>query len=86
MASRRTVGAAVAGLGLVLLSALGTGAMTAARGADPTAPRQVTPWAGHLDTMDEAVTHNLAARGVSPSERAQVASLTSDRITVPEDI
>ena len=181
MAGWKTVGAAVAGLALVLTSVLGGGAIAAARGADPTAPRPATPWAGHLTTMDEALragdvtgaqkawhaaygaalgsrrwegfadagdaalrlgrasgapasgvprardlylsalfrardtgsldgvlrvgaafnalgdrevtshaarmAHTLAARGVTPSQRAQIASLTtSDRITVPEDI
>ena len=83
MASRKTVGAAVAGLGLVLTSVLGGGAIAAARGADPTAPRRATAWSGHLTTMDEA----LRAGDVTGAQKAQMASLTTrDRITVPEDI
>ena len=73
MASRKTVGAAVAGLGLVLSSMLATGVIAVARGADPTAPRQAPRWAKHLDTLDEG-------------SRVQLASHTSDRITIPEDI
>lgn len=55
MATRKTVGAVVAGLGLVLSSVLASG-VAVARGADPSAPRQViAPWAGHLATMDAAL-------------------------------
>jgi len=56
MATRKTVGAVVAGLGLVLSSVLASGGVAVARGADPSAQRQgVTPWAGHLATMDAAL-------------------------------
>ncbi len=54
MATRKTVGAVVAGL--VLSSVLASGGVEVARGADPSAPRQViAPWAGHLATMDVAL-------------------------------
>ena len=181
MASRKTVGAAVAGLGLVLSSVLGGGSIAVARGADPTAPREATPWVARLAAMDDALrtgdvtgaekawheaygaalgsrrwdgfadaadaalrlgrvsgspsagvprardlylsalfrardtgsidgvlrvaasfnalgdrdvtahavrmAHNLAARGITPSQRTPMARLTtSDRITIPEDI
>ena len=86
MASRKTVGAAVAGLGLVLSSVLGSGAIAVARGADPTAPHHATPWAKHLDTMDES----LRAGDVTAadnSQRAQLAAVTADRPdTIPADI
>src|SRR4051812_249190 len=56
MATRKTVGAVVAGLGLVLSSVLASGTVAVARGADPSAPRQaVAPWAGHLAKMDAAL-------------------------------
>jgi hypothetical protein len=55
MASRKTVGAAVAGLGLVLSSVLGGGSIAVARGADPTAPREATPWVARLAAMDDAI-------------------------------
>jgi len=66
MASRKTVGAVVAGLGLVLASTLGSG-IAVARGTDPSSPRHaVAPWTGHLAAMDEA----LRAGDVSAAQRA----------------
>jgi hypothetical protein len=41
MATRRTVGVVMAGLGFVLSSTLVSGGVAVARGTDPSAPRQV---------------------------------------------
>lgn len=78
MTMRKTVGAVVAGLGLVLSSALLSGAI--ARGADPAVPRDVVaPWAAHLTAMDEALRAGDVARANAEWREAYGIALGSRR-------
>ncbi len=78
MATRKMVGAMVAGLGLVLSGALVSGAI--ARGSDPASPRQmVSPWAKHLATMDEALRVGDVAAAQTAWREAYGAALGSRR-------
>jgi len=80
MATRKTVGAVVAGLGLVLSGVLVSGSVAVARGADPTAPRQtVAPWAGHLAKMDAALAAGDVAKAQTEWREAYGAALGSRR-------
>ena len=80
MATRKTIGAVVAGLGLVLSSVLGGGAVTADRGADPSAPRHAAaPWAVHLAAMDEALREGDVGAAQNAWREAYGAALGSRR-------
>jgi len=80
MATRKAVGAVVAGLGLVLSSVLVSGGIAVARGSDPSAPRQaVAPWAGHLAKMDAALAAGDVATAQAEWREAYGAALGSRR-------
>jgi hypothetical protein len=67
MVTRKTVGVVVAGLGLVLSSALVSGAVAVPRTSGPVAARPAAaPWARHLAVMDAA----LAAGNVTAAHAA----------------
>ena len=67
MVTRKTVGAVVGSLGLVLTSALVSGAVSVPWAAGPAALRPaVAPWAGHLAMVDEA----LRAGDVTAAQKA----------------
>jgi hypothetical protein len=79
MVTRKTLGAVVMGLGLVLTSVLASG-IAVARGTDPTAPRQtVAPWTAHLATMDEALRAGDVAAAQTAWREAYAAAQASRR-------
>jgi hypothetical protein len=86
MLTARAVGAMVAGVGLMLASALVSGAAGVPAVGGPAASSQsVAPWAGQLAAMDQAL--RVGAVAATPGHRAQIAALIADRpITIPADI
>jgi hypothetical protein len=86
MLTARAVGAMVAGVGLMLASALVSGAAGVPAVGGPAASSQsVAPWAGPLAAMDQAL--RVGAVAAAPGHRAQIAALIADRpITIPAEI
>ena len=85
MLTARAVGAMVAGVGLMLSSALVSGAAGVPAVGGPAASSQLAPWAGPLAAMDQAL--RVGAVAAAPGHRAQIAALIADRpITIPAEI
>ena len=80
MVTRKSVGAVVGGVGLVLSSVLVSGAVSVRRAEGPTtvSPSRV-PWAHHLDTMDQALASGDAAGALKAWHEAYGAALGSRR-------
>jgi hypothetical protein len=85
MATRMSVGAVVAGLGLVVAAALASG-VTAARGADLSGPRHgAVAWSAHLTAMDEALRTGDVT--TAHGQWREAYAVTGDRPpTIPADI
>ena len=79
MVTRRTVGALIGGLGLVLSSALLGGAVTAPRVVGPAARGGTAPWAAPLTTVDAALAAGDVAAARSAWQVAYGAALGSRR-------
>jgi hypothetical protein len=80
MVTRKTVGVMIAGVGLVLASALISGARGVSRPVAPPALQGVpTPWAVHLSTVDAALSAGDVPGAVTAWRAAYGAALGSRR-------
>jgi hypothetical protein len=80
MVTRKSVGAVLGGVGLVLSSVLITGAVSVRRVEGPaTVSPSQAPWAHHLDTMDQALASGDTTGALKAWEKAYGAALGSRR-------
>jgi hypothetical protein len=79
MVTGKTVGAMVGGFGLVLTSALMSGAVTAPRVGGSASKGGVAPWAAHLAAVDTALTAGDVPAALSAWHAAYGAALGSRR-------
>ena len=79
MLTGRTVGAVVGGVGLMLSSALASGAAGIPAADGPAVSQPAAPWAGHLAAMDQALKVGNVAAAQSAWRDAYGAALGSRR-------
>ena len=79
MLTRKTVGAVVGGVGLMLSSVLAGGAAGIPAADGPAVSQPAAPWAGHLAAMDQALKVGNVAAAQSAWRDAYGAALGSRR-------